>query len=187
MHRFTFAFLGAAVLAACKSPEEEVRQAVRGHLNLPSAPDEVIELLEFSPDRAVVRIYTSGAPNTFPIFYLTRPGGAWRVEYELREEFTKTKMSDLAFEKEFLQRMATRMQERFNRAITIKPGIPKTVAFDEANKAVVAKVSALFNASPEPGHVMDFWYCESHRFKDGGWSYDSYTLLERVPAKDERR
>lgn len=180
-------FLLALVLLGCKEPEDEIRQKVREHLNLPYAPDEVIDVLDLKPQTAVVRIYTAGAPNTFPIYYLTCADKAWKVHYELREEFAKTKMNDKEFEKDFLQRMGTRMQERFNRAITIRPGIPKTVTFEESNKTVVAKVAALFNASPEPGHMMDFWYCESHRFKEGQWTYDSFTLLERVPMKNEKR
>lgn len=182
MKRSIGLWLGLAILG-CKTPEDDIRQKLRSHLNLPYAPDEVIELLDVKPDSAVARIYA----DTFRVYYLIRKDRTWTVSYEIDEEFKKSKMNDLEFEKEFLQRMGTRMQERFNRAITIKPGIPKTVSFEESNKTVVAKVAAIFNASPSPGHVMDFWYCETHRFKDGQWTYDSFTLLERVPMKNDNR
>jgi len=176
--------LACAALLGCKAPEDDVRQTVRDHLKIPYAPDEVIHILDLGPQSALVRIHTEG---TVPIYYLTREGRAWKVNYELREDFQKTKLNNIDFEKEFLQRMGTRMQERFNRAINIKAGIPKSASFDESNKTIAAKVSAIFNASPAPGHVMDFWYCETHRFKDGQWTYDSFTLLEKVPMKNEKR
>ncbi len=167
------------LLAACAEPADEIRQSVRAHLKIPQTPDEVIVILEEKPDSAIVRINTVA---NYPIFYLTRGPQAWKVEFDLKENFLK-QIADPTFELEYLNRMGQRLSEKFNRAIKLKPGIPKIPNFDEADKVPRANLGALFNATPEPGRVVDFYYTEKYLFRDGTWVYDSYSIFDRVTNK----
>jgi hypothetical protein len=184
--RLAWLATAAGWLACCSKPEDGIRDAVRGHIGIPTTPDEIIQVLDRSEGTAVARLRVGEPPDPFRIYYLSAKDGAWRVLYEIREEFQRKEFADPEFERALLKRMGERMAERFNRAVNIKPGIPKTVAFEEQSGSIVAKVWVQFNASPEPGTVVDFQYGESHRFKQGAWSYESYTLLQAVPRKEEK-